>query len=102
MPGGGRGRRDDGERSLIGRHELDRARQAWKRYGALPLPPEIPTNLTVPILVLVDMSNSGHGLTPRPSCWVLDSPSGERQRLGRGSEYPKPCAHRSAPAPAFC
>ena len=42
---GGRGRRDDRERRLIGSHELNGAGKTRQRYGALPWSAEIPTDL---------------------------------------------------------
>src|SRR5262249_53127012 len=53
---GGRGRRHDRERSLILCHELDRARQAGKWYGARTWTPKVPTNLAMPVSVLIDKS----------------------------------------------
>src|SRR5262245_33590049 len=53
---GGRGRRDDRKRGLVGRHELDGARQTGERYGALICAAEIPTDFAMPVSVLVDVS----------------------------------------------
>src|SRR5262245_50491341 len=56
MLGGGRGRCLDGNRCLVCRHELDRAGDSRKRYGALAGAAEVAANLTVPITVLVDVA----------------------------------------------
>src|SRR5262245_49369545 len=61
MLGGGRGRRHDGERNLIGRHELDRPRQARERYSTATGTAEVPANLAVPISVFIDVSELDPG-----------------------------------------
>src|SRR5262249_35209507 len=104
---GWRRRQNDRERSLIGSHKLDGARQAGQGDRTAEAPPEVPTNSAMSIAVFVDVfqpdPRHGRALTRRPSYSGLsDFPSEAHRRLGPKIGCPILFDHRSAPGPASC